>query len=511
MDAATAASSRRSFFGRSLAALLVSAAAFSIGSVGAEERLLRFGLASNPVTLDPRFATDAASTRINRLLYRQMVDFNAQFQPMPALASWIVIDPQRYRFFLASDRAPFHNGAKLTAHDVKATYDFILDADNASPHRATLEMIDRIEVHDDDTVDFVLSKPDPLFPGRLVVGIMPRGGIMAERQFNREPVGSGPFEFVSWPLDDRLRIRRRSDGLLIDFVRVPKPNVRVLKLVRGELDMIQGDLPHEIVGWLERRDEVRLKKARGTTFAYLGFNMEDPVVGDIDVRRAVAHAIDRDAIIRYVLGGSARPASAILTPDHWAGHPDLPLIEHDPERARLLLRMAGYGEDNKPRIIYKTSSDPFRVRLATIIQDQLADVGIRVELRTYDWGTFYGDVKAGNFQMYSLAWVGIKMPDIFRYVFHSKSIPPAGANRGRFVDAAADQLIEQAESERQLEEQAHHYRELQALVLRELPYVPLWYEDQVFASRRGIGGYEVEPDGNYDGLIQVRISRDPDT
>ncbi|HSS66499.1 MAG TPA: ABC transporter substrate-binding protein, partial [Gammaproteobacteria bacterium] len=117
MDAATAASSRRSFFGRSLAALLVSAAAFSIGSVGAEERLLRFGLASNPVTLDPRFATDAASTRINRLLYRQMVDFNAQFQPMPALASWIVIDPQRYRFFLASDRAPFHNGAKLTAHD----------------------------------------------------------------------------------------------------------------------------------------------------------------------------------------------------------------------------------------------------------------------------------------------------------------------------------------------------------------------------------------------------------
>ncbi len=508
MRATLGASLRGGIFRQALAALLIIAAAFSIETVSAKEPLIRFGLASNPVTLDPRFATDAASSRINRLLYRQLVDFNAQFQPMPALASWIVIDPQRYRFFLASDRAPFHNGAELTAYDVKATYDFILDAENASPHRATLETIERIEVRDPDTVDFVLSKPDPLFPGRLVVGILPSAGMIAERRFNREPIGSGPFEFVGWPLDDRLQIRRRSDGLLVEFVRVPKPNVRVLKLVRGELDMIQGDLPHEIVGWLERRDEVKVAKAKGTTFAYLGFNMEDPVVGNIDVRRAVAHAIDRDAIIRYVLGGSARPASAILTPDHWAGHANLPLIEHDPERARLLLKMAGYGEGNRPRIVYKTSSDPFRVRLATIIQAQLSKVGIHVELRTYDWGTFYGDVKAGNFQMYSLAWVGIKMPDIFRYVFHSESIPPAGANRGRFVDAAADQLIERAESERQLEDQARYYRELQALVLRELPYVPLWYEDQVFASRRGISGYVVEPDGNYDGLIRVRISDD---
>lgn len=490
------------------AALAAVAAALCIGSSSAGEPVLKFGLAANAVTLDPRFATDAVSTRINRLLYRQLVDFDAQFQPMPALASWVVIDPQRYRFFLEFNRARFHNGERLTAEDVKATYEFILDAKNGSPHRGTLDMIDRIEVRDENTLDFHLSKPDALFPGRLVVGILPGSEIAAGRRFNREPVGSGPFEFVSWPLDDRLRIKRRSDGLLVEFVRVPKPNVRVLKLVRGELDMIQGDLPHEIVGWLEGRGEVTVAKARGTTFAYLGFNMEDPVVGRIDLRRAVAHAIDREAIIRYVLGGSARPASAILTPDHWAGNPDLPLIEHDPDRARLLLKVAGYGDGNEPRIVYKTSSDPFRMRLATIIQHQLADVGIRVDLRTYDWGTFYGDVKAGNFQMYSLAWVGIKMPDVFRYVFHSESIPPAGANRGRFTDAAADRLIERAESEQSLEDQARYYRELQALVLRELPYVPLWYEDQVFASRRGISGYEVEPDGNYDGLIHVRVLND---
>lgn len=481
-------------------------AAVSACSEGHEVSALRFGLASNPVTLDPRFATDAASSRIGRLLFRQLVDFSDRFEAVPSLARWERVDTHRFRFTLVADRAPFHDGSPLTASDVKATYDYILDAANGSPHRGGLTMIEAIEVVDDDTVDFVLTQPDPLFPGRLVVGILPRSGIERGRDFSREPIGSGPYQVVGWPQEDRLQVRRVHDGLRVDFVRVPKPTVRVLKLVRGELDMIQGDLPHEIVRWLRGRDEVFVETARGTTFAYIGFNMEDPVTRRPEVRRAVALAIDRQAIIEHVLGKSAREASSILTPDHWAGHPGLPLMAHNPKRALRLLEAAGYV-DGGPLLVYKTSNDPFRVRLATIIQDQLAKVGIRVELRTYDWGTFYGDVKAGNFQMYSLAWVGIKMPDIFRYVFHSQSVPPVGANRGRYVSVAADRLIERAEQSEKLSDQAYYYRELQALVLRDLPYVPLWYEDQVFAARKRVVGYRVAPDGNYDGLIDVRLGQ----
>lgn len=489
-----------------LCACLLIVAGLAPAGRAAENDIVRFGLSAGPVTLDPRFATDAASTRINRLLYRRLVEFNERMEPVPSLARWEVVDPRRYRFHLDPDRRPFHDGSRVTAADVKATYDFILDAANGSPHRGGLLTISRIEVLDDDTVDFVLNQADALLPGRLVLDILPGARIESGHPFNRQPVGSGPFEFAGWPIEDRLQIRRRRDGLIVEFVRVPKPTVRVLKLVRGELDMIQGDLPHEIVGWLRKRKEVKVETARGTTFAYIGFNMEDPVTSRQAVRRAVALAIDRQAIIRYVLGSSARPASAILTPDHWAGNPDLPVLEHDPTAARALLREAGYSGGG-PRLVYKTSNDPFRVRLATIIQDQLARVGIEVELRTYDWGTFYGDVKAGNFQMYSLAWVGIKMPDIFRYVFHSESIPPAGANRGRFVSAAADELIEKAERSESLDDQAYYYRQLQALVLRELPYVPLWYEDQVFAARRGIRGYTVAGDGNYDGLVTLRVGQ----
>ena len=129
--------------------------------------------------------------------------------------------------------------------------------------------------------------------------------------------------------------------------------------------------------------------------------------------------------------------------------------------------------------------------------------GFDVEVQSNDWGTFYGDVKAGRFQMYSLAWVGIKMPDIFRYVFHSDSIPPGGANRGRLRDPMIDQLIERAERAPTLEGQARLYRELQHRVHTALPYVPLWYEDNVRVSRPGVEGYRLNTDGNYDGLKAV--------
>jgi len=169
-----------------------------------------------------------------------------------------------------------------------------------------------------------------------------------------------------------------------------------------------------------------------------------------------------------------------------------------------LLREAGFSEDHPAKVVYKTSSDPFRVRLATIVQEQLGRVGIEVDLRSYDWGTFYGDVKAGRFQMYSLAWVGIKMPDIFRYALHSDSVPPAGANRGRFSSKVADSLIEAAERAETLSRQASFYRRLQEHLLEHLPYVPLWYEDHVYVSRLGMTGYRLASDGNYDGLLTVR-------
>lgn len=469
---------------------------------------IRFGLSRLPVTLDPRFATDAASYRINRLIYRQLVDFDSASKPIPALASWQKLSPQHYRFTLNKNGRVFSDGSILTVEDVKATYEFVLDKANASPHRVSLALIDQMVVNSPEQIDFILSKPDALFPGRLVMGILPAKLMQAGHAFNRQPVGSGPFQLVEWDGDSELLLQRRGDGQQLGFVAVPDPTVRVLKIMRGEIDMLQNDLPPELVNYLGEQQGISVQKTAGSNFAYLGFNIEDQHTGQLEIRRAIAYALDREKIIKYVLGNAARKANAILPPDHWAGHSGLKGYDYNPELARSILQQVGIDENNPITLVYKTSSDPFRLRLATIIQQQLAEVNIKVDLRSYDWGTFYGDIKAGRFQMFSLMWVGVKLPDIFRYVFHSEAVPPDGANRGRFVDAKVDHLIDQAEVSLLLPQQASYYRALQEMLLEKLPYVPLWYEDHVFVKRDRIHGYKVARDGNYDGLIAVELVGD---
>jgi peptide/nickel transport system substrate-binding protein len=468
---------------------------------------IRCGLASDPANLDPRFATDATSARINRLLYQRLVDFDENSRPQAMLATWIALTPRHYRFTLKTGRNPFHNGQPLTASDVEATYRFILDPGNASPHRSALDLIERIEVIDNDTLDFHIERPDPLFPGYLVIGIVPAAAIDNDHPLHQAPLGSGAFRFSAWPDPGRLQLTRQADGQVVEFLRVGDPTVRVLKLLRGEVDLLQNDLSAEMLDYLGEQADITVSYRPGSNFSYLGFNLQDPSTGRLQIREAIAVAIDRQSIIDHLLGGHAHVAAALLPPDHWAGNPALAPLDYDPERARRLLEQAGYTADNPLQLQYKTSTDPLRIRIATVIQQQLADISIDMTLSSYDWGTFYGDIKAGRFQMYSLAWVGIKTPDIFRYAFHSHSLPPEGANRGRLADARVDALIESAEKALTLDGQAEAWRAVQARLLEQLPFVPLWYEDHFVAARNTITGYRLASDGNYDGLQFVQRVR----
>ncbi|MFN2308829.1 MAG: ABC transporter substrate-binding protein [Gammaproteobacteria bacterium] len=481
--------------------LLISALA---GCAPPQHEAIRLALAGEAANLDPRYTTDAVSARLNRLIYARLVDFDERAQAQPSLAQWELISPTHYRFRLGTELRQFHDGGRLTSADVKATYEFILDPANASPHRTALALIARVERIDADTLDFHLSRPDPQFPAYLVIGILPERLARQPRDVDFVPLGSGPLVYLGRPQPGVVQLRRQADAQLIEVVRVPDATVRTLKLIRGEVDLLQNDLPAELITYLSRHPDIQVRRATGSNFAYLGFNLGDADTGRLEVRQAVAHALDREAIIRYVFDEGARLAGALLPPEHWAGHTDLKGVAYDPPRSRELLAAAGYTSAQPLHLTYKTSSDALRIRLATVIQDQLAQVGIQVALKTYDWGTFYGDIKAGRFQLFSLAWVGIKTPDIFRYAFHSDATPPAGANRGRYRDATVDALIEAAE---QVEDPAHQiilYRALQARLLATLPVVPLWYEDQVYAARTGIEGYSLAPDGNYDGLLKVR-------
>ena len=465
--------------------------------------VIRFGIPTAPVTLDPRRASDAASISLCRLLYLSPVDFNEGHEPVPGLAAWQRLAPRRYRFTLGTRGRRFHDGGYLTAEDVEATYRWMMEPRNGSPHAGSFRIIERVEVIGEDEIDFFLRREDPLFPGRLTVGILPREAIERGHPFDERPLGSGPLRFLERGRDGTVSLERRRDGQRIDFPVVPEPAVRLLKLARRELDLIQGNVPYDLRPWVERRGDLSMETRRGNVFTYLGFNLRDPVVGDERVRRAIAHAIDRDAVIRYLFRDEAWPAAAAMPPGHWLAAPGLERYAYEPDRARALLKRAGYSDERPAELTYKTSNDPFRIRLATAIQHQLGQVGIRVKVLPQEWGTFYGDVKAGRFQLYSLSWVGIRLPDFFRYAFHSESTPPAGANRGRFTDPLADELIERAERAEELQDALPYYLRLQRRLHRKLPYVPLWHESYVLVRHADVRGYRLNAAGNYDPLTAV--------
>lgn len=448
-----------------------------------------FAIAQAPLNLDPRYATDAASERVNRLLYQPLVGFDAQSKPIPALANWQKISPTQYRFVLHGRYANFHNGAVLTAADVAATYQSFKQL-KSSPHAAEFVNITQIKVLDAKTVDFYLKQPDSQFVAKLIIGILPASLIAQGHDFSHVPLGNGPLKLLSW--DNQLLLERVTDHQRISLIEVKDPTVRILKLLHAEVDLLQGDLPPELVKHLQGKSEIMVKSNAGTNFSYLGLNMQDPLLKNIKIRQAIAHAIDRKAIVQKVMVANTREAAAILPPEHYtnAGAAELTSYDYNPALSKQLLLEAGVKLPL--HLIYKTSTDAQRVRFATIMQAQMQTAGIELEIRSLDWGTFFEDVKHGNFQLFGLTWVGIKTPEIYAKALATQSIPPNGFNRGRYVDATLDQLLVK--------------EDWPAAIMRihnQLPYIPLWYEGQFAAMRKGIHNYLPKADGNWDDLARI--------
>ena len=453
---------------------------------------ITFAIAQAALNLDPRYATDAASERINRLIYQPLVDFDAASKPAPVLALWHVIDDLHYRFTLIKNRAKFHNGAPLTAADVKATYDSFLKLQD-SPHAAEFANIESIKLEAEDVLIFKLKQADKHFVEKLIIGILPKDLVEQNHDFSHNPIGNGALKFKSW--QNRLLLQRVKDGQMISLTEVKDPTVRVLKLLRGEVDLLQGDLPPELVKHLQSQPTITVKTSVGANFSYLGLNFNDTNLQNLKVRQAIAHAINRQDIIAKVTVNNTRLADQILPPEHYTnvGNANLRPYDYNPNLAKQLLIEAGIKLPL--RLVYKTSTDAQRVRFATIMQAQLREAGIDLQIKSLDWGTFFSDVKQGNFQLFGLTWVGIKTPEIYSKAFGSNNAPPNGFNRGRYADAELDRLL--ADENWQMATTRIH---------NQLPYIPLWYEGQFAAMQKNISHYNPKPDGNWDDLAIIERS-----
>ncbi|MGD2062061.1 MAG: ABC transporter substrate-binding protein [Nitrospirota bacterium] len=490
-----------------LVLILVAAACARQG--GHDDGGLTLAIATSPTSLDPRLATDTVSGRLLRLTHRGLVRLDERFRPTPDLATWEEITPLHYRFHLRPE-VTFHDGRPLTADDVVATYRSLLDPALASPHRGLMEPVASVVAIDSATCDFILKRPHAPFLASLTLGIVPRGW-----HSGQPPPGTGPFRLTAWLPDQQLRFTRFADytdgpvGLSGLTVRVlPDATVRALELERGGVDLVINDLPVDTLPRLASLPHLRLVTSPSTNFFYMGLNLQDPSLRDVRVRRAVACAIDPAPIIDHILRGQATPATGMLPPDHWAYHQPADLPSFDPHRARRLLDQARGSGAPPLRLEYKTSTDETARLVAQVIAQQLAQVGVDVSLRSYEWGTFYGDIKAGRFQLYCLTWTGVVEPDLYHYIFHSRSIPPDGANRNHYANPDMDAALEAARTTDDPVRRRGYYSTVQELAARDLPYIPLWHPTHYAVVNRRIAGFRLTP--NIDFALFAKIRRRED-
>jgi peptide/nickel transport system substrate-binding protein len=472
--------------------------------------------ANAPSNFDPRVGSDEASQKIHQLLYNHLVRIDDQLQVVPELAETLTNpEPTRYVATLRKG-VRFHDGRELTARDVAFTFSSFLDPNFTSPRKGAYRLLAAVRAVDDYTVEFTLKEPFGSFPINLVMGIVPDGAPVSIAQ---RPVGTGPYKFVSYAPDDRTVLDANrdywdgtpaNDGVVLKVV--PDETMRGLELRKGSADMVVNDLAPDVIHTLLQERRVAIKTAPGVDYAYIGFNLRDPVLQDVRVRQAIGFAVDREAIVQYLRRGMATVASGVIPPLSWSFAPDTFLFTYDPARARQLLDEAGYrdpdGDGPQPRLrltVKTSTSEVYRVQ-AAVIQRDLANVGIDLEIRSMELATLFGDIISGNVQLYTLQWVGVTDPDMLRRVFHSREVSPAGVNRGHYKNAQVDALLDRATQSTSHEERKHLYAEVQRIVAKDAPYIGLWYKTNVVVHQPSLEGVTLSPIADYTFLRHVHRS-----
>jgi len=472
---------------------------------------------SSPTNLDPRIGTDAQSQHIYPLIFDSLVRRNEHFGLDPWLAEkWDSPDPKTLIFHLRSG-VHFQDGRPLTSRDVKWTLDSILNGTVITIKVGAYRNIASVDAPDAQTLVIHLKQPDAALLWNLCdggFGVVPYG---SGRDFWRHPIGSGPYRFVSQQIDRDVVLERAPSywGPMphiqrIRFAVVPDATTQALELQKGSADVAVNALTPDMIYVLKRNPQLVVEDGPGTRLNYIVFNVRDPILRDVRVRQAIAFAINRPLIIHSLLRDQAQIASSLLPRQHWAWNGDTKKYDYDPAKADALLDAAGYSRGTNGvrfHLGMKTSTDETVRLLSMILQQQLAQIGIALDLRSYEFATFYADLTKGAFQMAPSRWIGgNEQPDIFHYAFSKASYPPHGSNRGFYANAELDGLLDDAAATGDQTRQRDDYAKVQEILAQDLPAMNLWYLDTVVIHSKRLENVHTSPSGNFEFLRDATLT-----
>ncbi|HVB11180.1 MAG TPA: peptide-binding protein [Bacillota bacterium] len=522
------------------------------GAAASTKNDLIIGFGGDATTLNPVIATDGQSYEAEWPIFDSLVTLTPDLKPAPGLAtSWDVSQDGLHYTFHLRQGVKWQDGQPFTASDVVFTIDQILNPKVNTPNRPFFSALagfsqvtnakdpvdpnslkePPVQAIDPNTVQFNLSKPySPL----LLVLSDPRADIVPEHllkgqdmntaAFNTHPVGTGPFEFVSWQKNSQIVLKANPNYWggkpqinEIIYRIIPDPTTAVQALKSGEINFLEAP-PLDQLASLKQDPRFQVLTGSTVSYEYFGFVLTNPLFADVRVRQAFNYAINVQQMIKDVLLGYATQAAGQFPPSSWAADPSVQPYPYDPTKAKQLLAAAGWTpgaggilQKNGQPLQFScmvNQADNQAQQAATIIQADLQQIGVKMTINQIDWPTEVKNLFAANYQSTVVGWTNMADPDPFAYTIWD-STQWKGRNFAHFSDPKIDQLIEQGRSATTLAARQQAYYQFDQVLKNDAPYVFLWYPEQVFVVGKQFQGLQVIPvqGGIFQSLAKVTIGQ----
>ncbi|QOY38521.2 peptide-binding protein [Anaerobacillus isosaccharinicus] len=480
------------------------------------------GSSGEPVTFNGNYSQDSASSDVIDLLFAGLVRSNENLEIVPSIAidyPEVSEDGLEWVYTLR-EGVKFHDGVELTAEDVEFTYSIFKHEDYSGPRAGSFSNVESIEAIEKYKVKFTLSEADARFPTLAGYGILPKhilgdvpvADLGEYQEFNQKnPIGAGPFKFVSWTAGQNLVVEAFDDYFegrpyldKVTFRFASDSNALVLLMQTGDIDWMIA--PPAELGTIETFNHARISNTLALRYDYIGWNLQNPLFQDVKVRQALTHAIDRQEIVDTIMEGNATVAHAPVSPLSWSYNDNVPKFDFDPEKAKQMLAEAGWEpgadgilqKDGKKFSFTVLSNDGNVVRrdIGIIMQQYLGNIGIEVKAEQMEWGAFLDKINPPNydFDAVVLAW-GLALDPDPSAIWHSKEIAN-GLNNISYSNPIVDEI---ADSNTKILDQAERAKELAKvweILAEEQPYTYMYYPQQFIALNKKIEGFTHHPRSN---------------
>jgi peptide/nickel transport system substrate-binding protein len=488
---------------------------------------LKIGSHRDVSGLNPFVGLNSETRRLRTLVFEPLITTNDQFEYQPHLASSWKISPNGlvYTFELRPG-VRFHNGTEMTAEDVKWSFDYILDQQNAATGLPQLQLVAKVETVGFHTLRVHLKTPSAPFLGSLadiaVFLVAPKGSVPSGgARMDRSPPGTGPFQLASWQPGRRVVFKKFDrywkkgipylDEILFD--RIPDENARFTALRSGELDVI-GRVPYSgVIGIREGSIQgIQLAESPYSDFRRLVFNLLDGPFRDRRLRQAIAYGLDKKHLVEGAFFGLGTPTSQKLVPGSPFFIKDLPERSNNPERAKKLLKEAGYEKGFKFTMIGRQGYE----EQLQVIQAQLRKVGMEAVIEIMDVATY--DQRQSDMQFAVSprgGGVSIEPDNVYYPDYHTEIGKKRTANYSGFSHPEVDRLLDEGRTTLNQEKRKQIYRKVMEIINEELPEIDLAFVSRYFGYRSHVKGFRVEhveanfyhPGGQGWGLPHVWIEK----